>query len=172
MRWRYRAGQFLRRLRARPTAEDLRTAREVLPRGALGLFSAMPPGDQLHGLAVLHLLCARGPCGPALAQAALLHDVGKAGFGLTLAHRSLAVVLERWGPGLLRRIAATPSGWRRPFHAHLHHAEIGARRAAEAGCDALAVALIRYHDAPDGWPGAARDELAALDALQQADEHS
>lgn len=171
MRWRYRVGQFTRRLRARPTGEDLRVARETLPSRAFALFAAMPAGDQLHGLAVLRLLRGEGHGDGALAQAALLHDVGKAGAGLTLVHRSLAVILERLAPGLLRRLARPAAGgWRYPFYAHLYHAEIGARRAEAAGCDPLVVALIRHHDGPGAWPDASAGWQECLQALRRADE--
>jgi len=167
--WRYRVGQFLGRLGARPTDEDLRLASEVLPPKALALFRTMAPGDQRHSLRVLRRLRGEGHCGPILEQAALLHDVGKAGAGLTLAHRSLTVILERVAPAFLQRLAGpAPRGWRRPFHAHLHHAEIGAARVAEAGCDPLVVALVRYHDR-GAWPEGLAAWQADLDALRRAD---
>lgn len=171
MRLRYRVGQFFGRLAARRAPRDLRAAAEVLPAAGLELFSALGPGDQRHALQVWRALRAEGLCPPDLAQAALLHDVGKAGSGLTLVHRSLCVVLDALAPGALRRLAGPGvRSWRAPFHAYLYHAEIGARRCAEAGCGPLTVFLVGHHDAdalpkdvPPAWQ-------AALAALRRADE--
>jgi hypothetical protein len=54
--------------------------------------------------------------------------------------------------------------------AHLHHPERGAELAAAAGCDALAVALIRRHQEPPAahFGDPALDGLLA--ALQAADD--
>lgn len=171
MRLRYRVGQFFGRLAARRAPGDLCAAAEVLPAAGLELFCALGPGDQRHALQVWRTLRAEGPCPPSLAQAALLHDVGKAGSGLTLVHRSLCVVLDALAPGALRRLAGPGArSWRAPFHAYLYHAEIGARRCAEAGCGPLTVFLVGHHDAgalpkdvPPAWQ-------AALAALRRADE--
>jgi hypothetical protein len=82
----------------------------------------------------------------ALAQAALLHDVGKVGGRIQLGNRAATVLLNALRPGLLHRLALNePDSWRYPFYVLLHHAERGADLAARAGTDAVAVALIREH---------------------------
>ena len=169
MRWRYRVGQFTRRLRARPTGGPAGRPR-TLPSGRSHSLRRCPPATSCTAWPSC-LLRGEGHGDGALAQAALLHDVGKAGAGLTLVHRSLAVILERLAPGLLRRLARPAAGgWRYPFYAHLYHAEIGARRAEAAGCDPLVVALIRHHDGPGAWPDAPAGWQECLQALRRADE--
>jgi len=147
------------------------TAQRVLPAAAYALFRAMTAGDQLHALGVLRLLRQRGNPSPALEQAALLHDVGKAGGGLTLAYRAVIVLLKSLHPSLLERLArAEPGSWRYPFEVQLRHAERGAAQCEQAGCSPLTVALVRHHE------DRALDELGQvawrddLIALQKADD--
>lgn len=169
MKLRYRVGQFFGRLRARPSPADLEAVRGLLADGEHALFCGMPAGDRLHGLCVWRSLEWPGEPPAALARAALLHDVGKTGAGLTLVHRSALVVAEALAPRLLRRVGREPGGvWRRPLHAYVHHATIGAERCAAVGSDGDTVALVRYHDARE--VPALRPELQEmLRALRRAD---
>lgn len=171
MRWGYRWRQGWMRLRARRDAIDLATARRVLSGESYRLFAAMPLGDQLHALAVLAVIERSGAPGETLAQAALLHDVGKAGGGLTLAHRTLIILLAWLRPRWLARLGAEAAPrWRRPFYVHRHHAELGAERCAAAGCASEVVALVRHHGdaaAPLAFSATLR---AAWHALHEADE--
>jgi hypothetical protein len=155
-RVRYRVRQFTNAIRAGLSplsGAQIAEVQAVLPAEAQRLFHAMPRQDQRHGLAVLHALQANGEAPPALAQAALLHDCAKHRGGIRLWHRVAVVLVKAFDPGRLARWRATeapaPKDWRYPFWAHAHHAENGARIAAEAGCDPLAVTLIGKHgDAP------------------------
>lgn len=171
MRVGYRLRQFWRRLWARDATIAKETARKVLSPAAYALFCALDVGDQLHAWDVWRLLQRRGRPSPDLAQAALLHDVGKAGAGLTLAHRTVVVLLRRMYPAALERLArAEPGSWRYPFYVQLRHAELGAEACARAGCSPVTVALVHHHedhtgDALNGIPW--RDDLLAL---QEADE--
>jgi len=61
----------------------------------------MPRGDQRHSLAVLRTLLEWGETHPALLQAALLHDVGKAAAPLSPWERALLVLTEALCPALL-----------------------------------------------------------------------
>jgi hypothetical protein len=110
---------------------------------------------------------------PALAQAALLHDVGKVEGRIRLWHRVATVLLQALRPALLCHLALNePHSWRYPFFVSLHHAEHGADLSAEAGTDAVAVALIRaHHTAPEqsGWDAPSQ---ALLTALRWADEQN
>ena len=128
---------------------------------------------------------------PALQQAALLHDVAKAGAGLTLLHRVAVVLLKEsgartcWrGPGRMVR-SRREGNLRYPFWAHAHHPETrGAGVAAGAGCDPLAaVELIRRHQETDrgaaephwgsaraGGQRSRRDIDLLLTALRTADD--
>lgn len=148
----------------------------ILPPAAQALFWRMLPGDQRHSLAVLRTLMRWGETHPALLQAALLHDVGKAAAPLSLWERALVVVgralcprpwrsaLARWP--LLRR-------WAARVRRYQAHPEIGAVWAEEAGCDPLAVALIRRHQEElDPADGEESLETQLLRRLQQADREN
>ncbi len=128
----------------------------------------MPRHDQRHSLDVLYTLQCRGETHPALMQAALLHDAGKAG-EVHLWHRVAVVLVRRLAPRLLNWLAATPAGWQRGFYVHRRHPALGAAQAAAAGCDPLAVALIQQHQSamPQAWRHSR--EGALLAALQAAD---
>ena len=145
-----------------------------MPETARHLFDGMPPADQRHSLKVLAALQAAGHDHPALLQAALLHDCAKREGGVRLWHRVALVLLKAFWPALAERWAAEPApastDFRYPMWAHLHHPERGAELAAAAGCDPLAVALIRRHQEP---PAAHAGDLSLdelLAALQAADD--
>jgi len=123
---------------------------------------------------VLHALQADGVVPPPLGQAALLHDCAKHRGGIRLWHRVAVVLVKAFDPGRMDRWrdmeAPAPNDWRSPFWAHIHHPEHGARLAAEAGCDPLAVILIRCHG--DAHPRGALDPLTEhlLARLRAADD--
>jgi hypothetical protein len=126
--------------------------------GQVDLFCRMAVCDQRHCLDVLHTCQEAGHQDRALLQAALLHDAGKAGARLTIWHRVAVVLMQRYTPGWLARWAADGRGWKAPLAAHVRHPEEGARRAAEVGCTAETVTLIRrHHD-----PGPVDGQLAVL----------
>ena len=176
-RARYRVRQFVHAVRAglSPLSEaQTAEVRAILTEEAWRLFRAMPRQDQRHGLEVLHTLQATGEVPPALAQAALLHDCAKHRGGIRLWHRVAVVFVKAFDPGGMARWRAmeapAPGGWRYPFWAHMHHPEHGAQLAAEAGCDPLAVALIRHHGDPPG-PGALDPRTQNLfERLRAADD--
>ena len=177
IRCKCRVGQFFMRLRVGQAPIDTEAARSLLPEAAFALFDSMSPGDQAHALCVLRVLRQGGAVADDVAEAALLHDVGKVGSGLTLPHRVLIVLLKWLDGGLLEylatepgRNAPLPGSWRYPFHAQAHHAELGAQRCAQVGCSPSTVALVAHHEV------AAHEYLsdpalrAKLMALQRADE--
>jgi hypothetical protein len=151
MRWRYRLHQFVMRLRPRITPADQRLVRETLHNEAYALFQRMPAGDQAHAVCVWRQISGQNSADSDLAYAALLHDVGKAGAGLTLGHRVIIVLVGALGRARLEKLAVDdPTSWRYPFFVHLRHAEIGAAACERAVCPPRVVDLIRYHDAPKG----------------------
>jgi hypothetical protein len=174
-RARYRVRQFVGALAAarRPlTAAEVALARCHLPPAAWPLFDAMARADQRHSLRVMAALQARGQTQSALLQAALLHDCAKAAGGVRLWQRVAKVLLGAFWPAVLARLAAEPApaqpAWRAGLWAHLHHPARGAELAAAAGCDPVAVALIRCHETPPGPGDLQADQL--LRALQSADD--
>ena len=181
----YRTAQFRAALKARRGAPDEGQdgrARAVLPPALFDLFAQMPPEDRRHGLAILAALEAAGADRSrdvSLLQAALLHDVGKAGAGVGLMHRVARVLLMRLGPAIWRRLADSPTGWRRPFWVLANHPARGAVWVGTQGGSEELVALIRYHEvpAPADWAGGSLDgaggSLADWHArLQTADSMS
>lgn len=153
----YRVRQFMNALGAsmRPlTAAERAEASARLPQAAWRLFDAMPRNDQRHSLNVLRALRTAGFSDPALLQAALLHDAAKSTGGVTLLHRVAVVLLKAARPGWAARMAQARQpdrdSLRYPFWAHANHPHLGAEMAAAAGCDPLAVTLIRRHQETSG----------------------
>ena len=114
----------------------------------------MPRNDQHHSLNVLRTLRAASHDEPALLQAALLHDAAKSAGGVTLFHRVAVVLLKIAQPDWATRMAQTlppaRGSLRYPFWVHANHPKLGAEMAAAAGCDPLAVTLIRRHQETSG----------------------
>lgn len=139
----HRVRQFVAHVRARVSPEEEALAARVLPPTAMALFAGMPVADRRHALDVAARLLATGIDDPDVLGAALLHDAAK-GHRMRLWHRVAGVLLERAAPQLLRRLA-TPSeaSWRHPFHLYLHHPELSARMALDAGCGPRTAAFIR-----------------------------
>jgi hypothetical protein len=135
----------------------------------------MSAAEQAHALAVLRTLGREQLVGgeSALAQAALLHDVGKVEERIQLWHHVATVLLQALRPALLCRLALNePHSWRYPFFVLLHHAERGADLSAGAGTDAGAVALIRAHHTAPERSGLDASSQALLTALRWADEQN
>ena len=184
----YRIRQFWGALGwgAKPVEEDV--LRTYLNAAQIALFQSMCAAEQRHSLAVLHTLQKNGYQGassygiiprwakgaePALAQAALLHDVGKVGGRIRLWHRAATVLLHALRPALLYRLALNePSSWRYPFFVLLHHDERGADLCAGAGTEPVAVALIRAHHTAPEQSGLDAPGQALLAALRSADEQN
>ncbi len=169
----YRFRQFWWAITARIQEEDRALVARILPPGAQALFWRMAPGDQRHSLAVLRTLLAWGETHPALLQAALLHDVGKAASPLAPWERALIVLGKALGPWP-RRLGCSRwpilRCWIRRVRRYQAHPEIGAAWALEVGCDPLTVALIRRHQDPLDLPRPEEDlETRLLRRLQQAD---
>ncbi|MCD6520820.1 MAG: hypothetical protein J7M05_12960 [Anaerolineae bacterium] len=168
-----RGWQFLHYVGAYLVPLDDGEAQRLLSEEAYALFCAMSRGDRLHALCVLHYLQQRMQVPNELAQAALLHDVGKAGGRLKLFHRVVAALLQDLDEAWLRRLAdADPRGRGYPFYIHLHHAEIGAARCAAVGCPLATVMLVRYHEDHETASQRLDPSLWGwLQALEEADEH-
>lgn len=159
----HRVGQFFGHVLARVEPTETALARGILPVGAWQLFEAMPTADRRHGLDVVGRLLAAGHDDPELLSAALLHDAAK-GRRMRLWHRVAGVLLDAAAPSRLKRIASPDSAsWRYPFHLYLHHAELSASMARDAGCGERTAAFIR-----GSASGTDADAAAALHAADEA----
>lgn len=150
----YRSRQLFGSLRPRIDIRARDHAYALLSDGERALFESMMARDQQHGLDVYSRLRGQGHAARDLLVAALLHDVGKG--RIALWHRAAYVLLDAGAPGLVERLA-TPSdasGWRPALYRCRHHAELGARLAADAGSSARVVELIRSADDDTGDEGA------------------
>lgn len=160
----HRVGQFFGHLNARVDPDEVTPVRGILPANAFALFEQMPTADRRHGLDVMGRLLAAGRDDPELLAAALLHDAAK-GNRMRLWHRVGGVLFDALAPGLLKRLASPdPASRRYPFHLYLHHAELSAALALEAGCGDRTAAFIRGT--------AAEPDAAAAAALLAADGES
>lgn len=163
----YRARQFFAALTAGQLSQvDRALIESYLTPAQQVLFEQMPKNDQQHAVAVARTLLDQGWHEIDLIQAALLHDAGKADGGLHLGYRVAIVLLRKFWPAGLKWLAAGETGWRRPFHVHQHHPEIGAQLAAEAGASPRVVELILHHQSSP----ARHEGLTGLAALRAADE--
>jgi hypothetical protein len=110
------------------------------------LFRRMQLSEQAHAFQMLERLQDAGQSDPDLLTAALLHDVGKILYPLSLPDRVIIVLgkrlfrqsARRWGEG-------KPSGLHRPFVVAAQHPEWGAGLAEQAGSTPRVVDLIRRH---------------------------
>jgi hypothetical protein len=165
----YRVRQFVSALLARVSSDDLREADEILPPAAQELFRRMSVPDQRHALNVTRTLRDEGHAKPDLLAAALLHDVAKSAARIHSWHRAIIVLSRRFAPGVLVWLTGgEPRGWRRPFVIHRQHAELGAEWAAQAGCSAMTVSLIRRHQESLGREPLNEEERLLI-TLQRAD---
>jgi putative nucleotidyltransferase with HDIG domain len=141
--WAYRAGQAYAALTARVTDADRAEAINILSPSLQSLFLRMRVRDQRHALQVLHRLHEAGT-DPILAQAALLHDVGKVEAYLGVPGRTLLVLAEALGAvGAVARLPVLGPRLGR----YLLHPEIGARMLADAGADRRLIEIVREHQA-------------------------
>jgi hypothetical protein len=167
----YRVRQFFSALLARVSPDDLCQVDAILPPGAQGLFRKMSLPDQRHSLNVMDTLSRQGHTETGLLAAALLHDVGKSAAWITPVHRTIIVLTRRFAPVILAWLShgePRRGAWRKPFVIHRQHPEISAQWAAQAGCSALTVWLIRRHQEPLlHAPQSEQERL--LRVLQQAD---
>ncbi len=160
--WASRVRQFRSHLGARVTPAERDGLASWLRPAELRLFDAMHPADRRHGLDVVGSLRAAGVTERDVLVAGLLHDAGKGRTGVW--PRVAWSLGEAYGPWVWR-VARLLPGFGPALDRLAGHAEASARLAAEAGCSARTVELIR---GADGAAGPGGDPHAAL--LHRADE--
>ena len=157
--WAAKVRQFRSHVRARVGADERAALADWLSPAQLALFDSMHVADRRHGLDVVRTLRADGVADHEVLLAGLLHDAGKGGTGVG---PRVAFSLGQMYGGWIWRVAGAIPAWRAALGRLRDHAEASARLAAEAGCSARTVELIRHQDAP-------LDPVAGR-ALQLADE--
>lgn len=109
------------------------------------LFMRLPPSERRHGVEVAKRVQSVKPdASSALVRAALLHDVGKLGFGSNVFERIAAHML----PVLLVPAEPRLSGLAGARQARRHHCAYGERLVSAASGDQRVAALVRIHHAP------------------------
>jgi hypothetical protein len=168
----YRSCQFWNALFSSRTRIASESLLPQLTPVQLILFRRMQPSEQAHAFHLFKQLLAGGETNPDLLTAALLHDVGKILFPLSIFDRIVIVLGKRFFPRSARAWAeGAPQGLRRPFVVAEQHAGWGAQLASQAGASQQTVELIRqHHEAFATEPDAHADPL--LTALQAADDES
>jgi len=122
---------FLFAMRLMPSEQQ--QVRDALDPGLARLFFAQRFEDQRHGFTVYQRVGGRAN----LAQAALLHDIGKTESDLGALERSLATLWDGLG-------RPTSGRWQ----SYLAHGGSGARMLEEIDADSLAVNFAQHHPGP------------------------
>jgi hypothetical protein len=143
--WATKVRQFVGHLRARVSPPERDALAAWVPPPALELFDGMHVADRRHGLDVVAALRAEGITEPDVLLAGLLHDAGKGDTGVS--PRVAYALGQRWGRWVWRLAGVLP-GMGGSLARLQSHAETSARMAADAGCPARTVELIRHQDAP------------------------
>jgi hypothetical protein len=163
----YRTRQFWNALPGHCKRVESEALLPHLSASQIVLFHQMHPSEQTHAFQVLERLKAVGQTDPDLLAAALLHDIGKIIFPLSLLDRVVIVLGKRFFRQIIGRLnEGTSNLLQRPFVVAAHHPQWGADLAEKAGASSRTVDLIRRHqDIPS-----LDDPLLA--ALQSADNEN
>jgi hypothetical protein len=158
----HRVSQFWRHSSARVSALEIRRAEAILGPTLLPFFLELPVNDRRHGLDVLATIDGTVSNPPnVLQQAALLHDMGKAGAALSVLERSVTVFLGALSPRLLRAALRLRPGLGRRYAIYAAHARLGAERLRAVGAAELAAVIAEHHSE--------NPTLEVTSALQRAD---
>ena len=167
----YRLRQGLRALFAFTQEVDYSFAVQYLSPSLLGIFRQMRRSEQLHSLRVLQALLDEGNVSPSLAGAALLHDVGKSRYPMSLWQRTTPVLVKKLSPSLLERLSSgdAASRWRRGFVVYVHHPAWSAQLIGQFGGDDDTAWLAEHH-ADDAAQWREHPLYGDLVRLQRADD--
>lgn len=143
--WASKVRQFRAHVQARVAPMERAALASWLTPPQQEVFDRMHVADQRHGLDVVATLRTHGVIDGEVLVAGLIHDAGKGETGLW--PRVVYSLGQAYGRTLLRAATVVP-GWKAPLQRLHDHAETSAQIAAEAGCTARTVELIRHQDAP------------------------
>ena len=168
----YRTKQFVADINP-PVLSDVavRVIQAQLYCQEFALYLQYSPSDQAHAYQVFHMLKAADYTNPHLLTAALLHDIGKAQYKITVWDRVWPVLVKKLMPSLFHQWGeAEPVGWKRPFVIIKQHPTWGAIMTEEIGTHPTAVSLIRRHQ--DKLTQILTEEDKLLSLLQWADDQN
>lgn len=165
-RIRYRLGQGIRHLINQPDPAVDAALQELVCPEQWKLLKRLAPADRVHLFTVHRELVRQGYQNADLLNAAILHDVGKADdrSRVTLPHRVINVLLNKFAPSLTPSLTRQNGGWiSHGMYLTLNHPELGAELVRLTGASERTCWLIEHHT-----DGTIRDD-AELDALQAVD---
>ena len=143
--WASKVRQFRSHVRARVAPAERAGLVDWLTPAQLALFDGMHVADRRHGLDVVATLRGEGVGDDEVLLAGLLHDAGKGSIGVW--PRVAYTLGQRYGAWVWRVAGVVPV-MRRSLERLRVHPERSAELAADAGCSARTVELIRHQDAP------------------------
>ncbi|MFN8529204.1 MAG: hypothetical protein U0670_11365 [Anaerolineae bacterium] len=174
MIWLHRFQQGLRALAVMafaPTIDDSQAALYLTPQ-QLADFRRLKPAEQMHSLRVLSAVLAQAdPTPSALAAAALMHDVGKTRYPVSLFGKTLPVLVSVVSPTLVTRLSQGDPRrwWVRPFATYRLHPQWSGDILTASHANPDAVWLAAHHaDPAEEWHDHPLYPL--LVRLQQADD--
>jgi hypothetical protein len=142
----YRSRQFWNALLSPSKRVPSESLRRHLTPDQLSLFCRMQPAEQAHAYEILKHLETTGQTDPDLLAAALLHDVGKIRYPLSIFDRIMIVLGKRlFRDAVQRRAKRIPNGLNQPWAVAEQHGEWGADLASQAGATTRTVELVRHH---------------------------
>ncbi len=167
----YRLQQGVRALFAFSQEVDWALVERYLSPPLLALFRQMDRGEQLHSLAVLRDVLAQGDTPTDLAIVALLHDVGKSRYPISVWQKTWAVIVRAVAPSLYYRWSkGSPLNlWQRPFVVYEQHPLWSAELLRAAGASDVDCWLAAHH-AIKGEVAPTPSQSEWLKRLQQADD--
>ena len=174
----YRFKQFYWSWTAGPLSDAQQAQVETVLVSAelINLFYTQSYDEQQHTMRILDLLRQANHHHPSLHKAALLHDLGKTRFSLSILDRVLIVLASRIIPQRARRWGDDPNPpyrHRKAFVIRRWHPMWGAEMVANSDLDQLSINLIRRHqDKLNGSTVEETEEEQLLRQLQWADDQS
>ena len=151
--------------------QEQKVIKDSLSRSEYELFLKYSKSDQYHAYRVFKMLEDANHLDPDLLTAALLHDIGKAKYPITILDRVWPVLVKKLSPSTYYKWGEDEGvRWKRPFAIKLQHAAWGAEMAKAAGSSETAVSLIRRHQDP--LPQISTEEDQLLHWLQWSDDQN
>ena len=144
----YRIGQGVRALVAFTQAVDYTLPEQILSPPLLAVFKQLQRVEQLHSIRVLEAVLAQEADTPHdLAVAALLHDIGKIRYPLTVYGKTVAVLVRKIKPLYRYGSQLDPQRaiWARPFIAAERHPVWSGDILREYNASERAVWLVEHH---------------------------